>query len=327
MQTTVVGNYPKIPNRPRPARYRNAINKRDRGEISNDELAQVGDEVTIEVILEQIEAGVDIITDGQVRWDDDQSYVARTMDGVKIGALQRYLDTNTYYRETEIVGDVRPGTEPVLLRDWQFAQEHSSRPVKAIIPGPYTLATHSNDKHYRDRQELALAFASSLRVEVKALERAGCKHIQVNDPVIVFNKGDQDYQIFSEAMTHLLSGVSAETGVYTWFGDCSGILDKMQSLPVDVIGLDFVAGRGNWDALKRVRFEKKLGAGIVDARNTRLESLDQVADAIKRLQEFVPSDRLYVNPSCGLEYVPRETAFEKLKIMVEGAKRAEGVPA
>jgi 5-methyltetrahydropteroyltriglutamate--homocysteine methyltransferase len=72
MQTTVVGNYPKIPNRPRPGRYRNALNKRDRGEITNEELAEVANEVTIEVIQEQIDAGVDIVTDGQIRWDDDQ---------------------------------------------------------------------------------------------------------------------------------------------------------------------------------------------------------------------------------------------------------------
>jgi 5-methyltetrahydropteroyltriglutamate--homocysteine methyltransferase len=214
------------------------------------------------------------------------------------------------------------------VRDWKFAQENSTRPVKAIIPGPYTLAVHSNDKHYGNREKLALAFAAALRVEVEALEQAGCKHIQVNDPVIVFNKDQNEYQLFGNAITTILNGVNgAETGVYTWFGDCAGILDRMQTLPVDVIGLDFVAGRGNWDALKGVTFEKKLGAGIVDARNTRLETPDQVADAIKRLGEFVPPERLYVNPSAGLEYVPRETAVEKLRIMVEGAKRVEGVPA
>jgi 5-methyltetrahydropteroyltriglutamate--homocysteine methyltransferase len=78
--------------------------------------------------------------------------------------------------------------------------------------------------------------------------------------------------------------------------------------------------------MKHARFEKKLGLGIVDARNTRLESAEQISEAIKRVSELVPSDRLYVNPSCGLEYLPRETAFEKLKAMVEGVRRAEGVP-
>jgi 5-methyltetrahydropteroyltriglutamate--homocysteine methyltransferase len=328
MQTTVVGNYPKIPNRPRPARLRVAINKRDRGEITNEELSQVADEVTIEVINEQIEAGVDVITDGQVRWDDDQTYVTRGMKGVKIGALQRYLDTNTYYRETEITGDVQHGGEPLLVRHWQFAQQQSSRPVKAIIPGPYSLASHSLDKHYNDRGKLALAFAEALRVEVDALQAAGCKHIQVNDPVIVFRKSERDYEEFSAAIVRLLDGITgAETGVYTWFGDCAGILDRLVDLPVDVIGLDFVIGKENWNAIKRVSFGKKLAAGIVDARNTRMESPREVAEAIKRLGESAPPERLYVNPSCGLEYVPRETAFEKLKIMVEGARLAEGVPA
>lgn len=326
MQTTVVGNYPKIPNKPRPARYRNALNKRDRGEITNEELARVADEVTIEIIGEQTEAGVDIVTDGQLRWDDDQTYVARNFKGVKIGALQRYLDTNTYFRETEIHGDVGPADAPVLVKDWKFAQDNSSKPVKAVLPGPYTLAAHSLDKHYNSREKLALAFAAALRAEVDALLAAGCKLIQVNDPVIVFNKGD--YGIFSAAITRLLDGVSgAETGLYTWFSDCAGILDKMQSLPVDVIGLDLVAGKANWDALRSVNFEKKLGAGVVDARNTRMETPQQVAEAVKRLEGIVPEDRLYVNPSCGLDYLPRETAFEKLKIMVEGARKAEGVPA
>ena len=135
MQTTVVGNYPKIPNRPRPARLRQAINRRDRGEIPGEELARIEDEVTLELIQEQVEAGVDIVTDGQVRWDDDQTYVARRMSGVEIGGLQRYLDTNTYYREPEITGAVAL-QEPVLAKDWQFAQAQSAKPVKAIVPGP-----------------------------------------------------------------------------------------------------------------------------------------------------------------------------------------------
>ena len=325
MQTTVVGNYPKIPNRPRPGRLRNAINKRDRGDLSSEELLAVEDEVTAEVIEEQIAAGVDVVTDGQVRWDDDQTYVARRLGGVEIGGLQRYLDTNTYYRQPEISGAIK-FKEPALAAAWQFAQKKSSRPVKAIVPGPYTLATLSADKHYGDREKLALAFAEALRGEVEALAAAGCKQIQVNDPVIVFHK--DDYGTFHKAITKLLDGVSGvETGVYTWFGDCGGILAQMQELPCDVIGLDFEAGPGNWEALESATFEKKLGAGIVDARNTRLESASEVAEAVKRLSAAVPVERLYVNPSCGLEYLPREVAVEKLKVMVEGARQAEGVTA
>lgn len=327
MKTTVVGNYPKIPNKPRPGRLRNALNKRDRGELTDADVIKVQDEVTIEVIQEQIEAGVDIITDGQVRWDDDQTYVTRTMKGVEIGGLQRYLDTNTYYREPEVTGDIQPGGDSILARDWQFAQKNSGRPVKAILPGPFTLACLSVDKHYGSVEKLALGYVTALRAEVDALVAAGCKHIQVNDPIVVFRKDDAS--ILARAITKLLDGVSsAETGVYTWFSDAAGILPELLSTPADVIGLDFVWGKSNWDALKGANFDgKKLGFGIVDARNTRLESAKEIADAVARVTEIIPADRVYVNPSCGLEYLPRETAFEKLKAMTEGARLAEGVAA
>jgi 5-methyltetrahydropteroyltriglutamate--homocysteine methyltransferase len=327
MQTTVVGNYPKIPNRPKPARLRNAINKRDRGELSDEDLAQIADEVTIEAINEQIEAGIDVITDGQIRWDDDQTYVARHMYGVEIGGLQRYLDTNTYYRQPEITGDIKLG-KPVLTKDWEFAQKNSSKPVKAIVPGPYTLAALSLDKHYNNFDKLCIAFAEALRGEVDALVAAGCKHIQVNDPVIVHSSRQQQWKPFADGIEALLGGVSgAETGVYTWFGDANAILGKMLGLPVDVIGLDFAPGRKNWDAVKSVKFDKILGFGVIDGRNTKLESAKDVAEGIKRISQHVPADRLHVNASCGLEYVPRETAFAKLKALAEGARLGEGVPA
>jgi len=324
MQTTVVGNYPKIPNRPRPARLRVAINRRDRGEITNEELARIEDEVTIEVIQEQAEAGVDVITDGQVRWDDDQTYIARRLKGIEIGSLERYMDTNTYYRQPEVTGPIA-WESPILVRDFQFARENSPKPVKPVITGPYTLAALSLDRHYGSREKLAMAFAEALRHEVQALAAAGADRIQVNDPAIVHNK--DDVRIAVQALTLVLDGVSAETGVYTWFSDAAGVLEALLDTPASVIGLDFVAGPRNWEAIKGMRFDKKLGFGIVDGRNTRLESPQQVAQEIKRVNEYVPPDRLYVNPSCGLEYVPRETAFEKLKRMVEGARLASPVRA
>ncbi len=323
MKTTVVGNYPKIPNRPRPARLRNAINRRDRGEMSSEELARVQDEVTIEVVQEQVEAGLDVVTDGQVRWDDDQTYVPRKLAGIEIGGLQRYLDTNTYYRQPEVVGPLK-WLEPVLVRDFHFAAEHSEKPLKVIVPGPYTLAALSVDKHYGSREKLTLAFADELRNEVQALADAGAKMIQINDPVIVFHKDDA--ALFCRAISRMVEGVGAEIGVYTWFGSVAGILPQLLDLPVQVLGLDFVWGPDNWDALKDVRFDKKLGLGIVDARNTRLETPEQVGEAVHRAAEFVPADQIYVNPSCGLEYLPRETAFDKLRNMVEGVRLASGAP-
>ncbi len=324
MLTTVVGSYPKIPNRPRPARLRIAINRRDRGEITDEELARVQDEVTIEVIQEQAEAGVDIITDGQIRWDDDQTYFACRLRGVEAGGLQRYLDTNTYFRQPEVTGPVTwPG--PLLVRDYQFAAQHSPKPVKAVLPGPYTLAALSADMHYGSREKLAMAYAEALRQEAQALAAAGAQYIQINDPVIIFRK--DDIEVACRALTHVLDGLGGERGLYTWFGSAAGVLPRLLELPIEVIGLDFVAGPANWDALRQGRFDKKLGFGIVDGRNTRLETPQQISDALRRLWDCVPPERVYVNPSCGLEYLPREVAFEKLKRMAEGVRLAAGVPA
>jgi 5-methyltetrahydropteroyltriglutamate--homocysteine methyltransferase len=323
MRTTTVGHYPKIPNRPRPARLRQAIARLDRGEITAEELAQVQDEVTVEVIGEQVEAGLDLVTDGQIRWDDDQTYIARRLEGFEIGGLIRYFDTNTYYRQPKVVGPVR-WRQPILVRDYEFAARHSEKPVKALITGPYTLAALSTDAHYGDRRRLVLDLAEALRQEALALAAAGAPVIQVNEPAILRHK--EDAPLLQEALTRMLDGVDPEKALYTWFGDADGILPQLLELPVDVIGLDFVWGPGNWEALKRTVFTKGLGFGIVDARNTKMESVEEIVEQIRRVGEFVPTEKLYVNPSCGLEYLPREVAFEKLKCLVEGV-RAAGVGA
>lgn len=326
MKTTVVGHYPKIPNRPRPARLRQAIARFDRGEITAEELARVEDEVTIEVIQEQVEAGVDLITDGQIRWEDDQTHIMRRLAGVRIGGLIRYFDTNTYYRQPEVVGPIAY-QGPILVRDYRFATEHSPRPVKAILTGPYTLAALSLNSHYSSLRDLVLALAGELKNELCALAEAGAPVIQISEPAIVRRK--EDVRLLTEGIGKLLDGLPAqgrpEIALYTWFGDVDGILPALLELPVDTIGLDFVWGPSNWRALQGTAFTKRLGFGIIDGRNTRLESLEHISEQIHRVSEFVPPERLYVNPSCGLEYLPREAAFQKLKRMVEGVRRAQGV--
>src|SRR3990172_12184222 len=104
MIATVVGSYPKIPNLPRPARLRNAINRFDRGEMTEEELRRVEDEVTVEVLQEQAEAGLDLVTDGQIRWEDEQTYLARRLSGISLNGLIRWFDSNMYYRQPVVEG-------------------------------------------------------------------------------------------------------------------------------------------------------------------------------------------------------------------------------
>lgn len=324
MLTTVVGSYPKIPNRPRPAKLRAAIARFERGEIGLDELRRVEDEVTIEVIQEQVEAGIDIVSDGQIRWEDDQTYFARRMDGFTIDGLIRYFDTNTYYRQPMVTGTVQ-WRQPITVEDYRFAAAHSPRPLKALVTGPYTLAALSANEHYGSFGELVLALARELRQEVLALEKAGAPIIQVNEPAILKRK--EDFPLFRQALERMMEGVAAEVHLYTWFGDIEGLFPHIMELPFSAIGLDFVMGPANYEIIRRAPFTKKLGLGIVDARNTKLETVEEIVERIRRVTDVVALDSLYVNPSCGLEYLPRETAEAKLARMVAGAQRAQEVLA
>ncbi len=320
MITTVVGSYPKTPNRPRPARLRNAINRFDRGEITEAELREVEDEVTVEVIQEQADAGLDLVTDGQVRWEDEQTYIMRRLDGVSINGLIRWFDTNILYRQP-VIEDAVAWTEPITVADYRFAEKHSPKPVKAVLTGPYTLARLSRNDTYESLESLVLDLAAALNREALALQEAGAPLIQFNEPAILQHK--EDFPLLRSAFAPLTAGITAEKAIYLYFGDLDGIYPQVLDLPVDLVGLDFVTGERNYQLLHRTPFTLKLGAGIIDARNTRMETVDQVVDRLRDLARFVPPDRIHVSPSATLEFLPREVAEAKLRRMVEGVRKAE----
>jgi 5-methyltetrahydropteroyltriglutamate--homocysteine methyltransferase len=324
MIATVVGSYPKIPNRPRPARLRRAISRFDRGEIGREDLDRVEDEVTIEVLEEQAEAGLDLLTDGQIRWDDEQTYLARGLSGVSLGGLIRWFDTNMYYRQPVVEGAVS-WREPITVQDFTFATEHSDKPVKAVLTGPYTLARLSVDRHYGSVEALATSLAEALNQEARALQGAGPTFIQFNEPAILQHR--DDFASFANVCDRLVDGLTTETALHLYFGDADGIYPQILDLPFDLIGLDFVMGAANESLLRRTPFTKKLGLGIVDARNTRLESPEQIAERIRRLGDGVAPDEIHVSPSAGLEFLPREVAQEKLRRLAEGVRQAEGALA
>lgn len=321
MITTVAGNYPKIPDLPAPGKWRTAAERFQKGQIDKAAMDQVEDEVTLEAIADQVEAGIDLITDGQIRWDDTQTYFARKLSGFSINGLQRYFDTNIYYREPVAEAEVS-WTGPITVGDYEFARAHSRRPVKAVITGPFTLAALSRDHHYRDRRAYVQALADALNQEVRALQAAGAQVVQIDEPAIC--RFPEEYETFADAVRRVTHGVSIQTVLCTYFGDIAGMYPQVLDLPVDVIGLDFVAGYRNWDALDQAPFTKSLACGILDARNTRLESVDELVSAIRKITALVPPERVLVSPSAGLEFLPRSVAKRKLERLVEATRAAGG---
>jgi len=317
--TTVIGNYPKIPDLPAPGKWRSAVEKFQKGQIDEAALRTVEDEVTIDAIRDQVEAGVDLVTDGQIRWEDGQTPFARKLRGFSINGLQRYFDTNVYFREPVVEGEVA-WESPITVADYTFAKAHSARPVKPVITGPFTLAKLSRNTFYPTFRDLALALARALNAELKALEAAGAEVIQIDEPALLQHK--PEYATFAEAMGVLTAGARATLVLATYFGDVSGLYPQILDLPFAVLGLDFVAGYRNWEVVTSAPFTRSLMCGILDARNTRVETVDEVAAAIRRISRLVPLERLMVAPSAGLEFLPHGVARRKLRALVEGTRAA-----
>ena len=322
MITTVVGNYPKIGPGTKAPSLRNAISQFDHGRITIEQLHQVEKQVTQEVIQEQIDAGIDLVTDGHVRWDDGQTYFAQRIKGFGINGLIRYFDSNTYYRhpiaEGELVWD-----GPITVDDFTFAKTHSTRPVKAVITGPYTLARLSQQGRYPDLRSLVLDLSHVLNREALALQEAGAPVIQLDEPAILAHK--EDFPLLQEASEVVTRGISTKTELCTYFRDVSGLAPDLYHLPFQVFRLDFAWGPGNFDLLDGFPPDKELGMGLLDARNTRLEPVDEIVEAVRRVSTHVSLDRVQLSPSCGLDFLPRQNARQKLARMVEGARRVQEV--
>lgn len=324
MLVTGVGSYPKIGPPAKAPSLRAAIHRLDTGQIDHQEFRRIEDETTREVIQQQVEAGLDMVTDGQVRWEDGQTRFARGIKGFAIHGLIRYFDTNTYYRQPVPEGKLE-WQGPITVEDYRLAAASSPRPVKAVVTGPYTLARLSQSGCYGNTASLARELAQILNREALALQETGAPLIQFDEPAIV--KWKEDMALLEEVSHTVTRGLTTRTAIYTWFGDIASLAPGFFRLPFQVFGLDFVWGPANWEVLKHFPQNKGLGLGIMDGRNTRIEPVEELVEGIRRAARHVSLDRVHLNPSCGLEYLPRENAVKKLKRLSEAARRAREVLA
>jgi 5-methyltetrahydropteroyltriglutamate--homocysteine methyltransferase len=319
VETTVVGSYPKPPHEGSDFVLRRTLNALDKGAAAPDDVLRAQKELSREVIAEQEAAGIDIVTDGAVRWDDLVTPLARHMAGFEIGGLLRFFDNNVYYRRPVCTGRIE-WRGPATVEAYSFAASVATRPVKAVICGPVTFAHLCIDEHYGDQEAFVMAIAGVLAQEAFELEAAGAKHIQIDEPALLAAPEDLDIARRSlEVVTKDLRAV--ETTLATYFGDAKRLGSDLFSLPVDSFGLDLVAGPENAELIESLPPDKRLQAGVVDARDTRLEPIDELAHGIQRLVEKVGPGRFRVSPSCGLEFLPRDRAEAKLKRLSEAAKK------
>jgi len=317
MQTTVVGGYPKILD---DQLVRKTLWKVDReGESARPELEKALDTVTRSAIRDLEEAGIDVVSDGGIRWQDEVTPAFRGAQGCKITGLIRYFDTNTLYRQPVITGDLK-FDETAFSKEYTFATQSAKKPVRAIVTGPYTLAKCSLDEHYNSLEKLTLAIAGELTKQVKALEAAGAKQIHINEPFIL--QTPQDWELFKKAITQVTSGLKAEVTLYFSFGDFAKIFPKVAELNVARIGFDFTLTPNAKQIIADPAFKgKKLLAGIVDARNTKLETSEEISGWLKAITENFSASDVEIAPSNSLEFLPIDRCQPKVKNLVAVVSR------
>lgn len=312
MLTTVVGNYPKVAE----GAYGTKL-KWQRQELSGPRLEAASREVTRAVIQEQEQAGLDVLTDGQIRWDDLLRPIARGVDGFEVNGLTRWFNNNVLYRRPILLR--KPvWKRPILVEDYRFAAGCTRKPVKAVLPGPYTFAVQSEDRVYKRLRPFALKLAELLHQEAAALAEAGAPFIQFDEPAI--GCGKTDLTLAVDALTVAAKGLKTRVGVAVYFGSLDGALVALQRAPIAAIGVDVVSDPANLSALRRARLTRELVVGCLDARNTKLESISELHALFNVIKKIAPLDRVSVSPNCGLEFLPHPQALAKVQRLVEAVR-------
>ncbi len=290
-------------------------------------LEEAQDDATRLAVQDLERAGVDVVTDGEMRRESYSNRFATALDGVDLDdpgvALDRTGHENAVPR---VVGPICR-TRPVEVGDVEFLRSITARRIKITVPGPFTMTQQAQNDYYADDRSLALAYAEAVNGELRDLKAAGADVVQIDEPYLQARpEPAREYAI--EAINRALDGVEGETVLHTCFGYAHLVKNRLAGYPFlrelgDCIAthLSLEAAQPNLDpdVLRDVR-DKTIILGVLDLGSSEVETPDVVAGRIRRALAVVAPERLVVAPDCGMKYLPRERAFGKLEAMVAGAR-------
>ena len=316
LRTTSVGSFPK------PAYLKKARNAFARGELSKEELLELTKKATIETIHLQDELGIDILVDGEMYRGDMATYFAENFAGFEISGLVRSYG-NRYYRKPICVSEIKYKS-PITVDWWKRAQKLTTKPMKAILTGPYTMMDWSFNEFYATRSEFAKAMALALREEVKALIDAGATEIQIDEPAISVRP--EEIELAIESFGRVVKDLSAHFYTHICYGDFTKIYPKILELPVHQLDLEMAnSDMDMLDLFRKHKFTKEIGLGVVDSHSHVVEKKEDVKRRIRKTMEVIAPERIYVDPDCGMKTRTWEETKEKLRVIVEAVNeiRAE----
>ena len=316
--TAVVGSYAM------PAWLERAKNDYLHRRLTRHDLDEMHDAAVKAAIKDQETAGLDVISDGELRRDNMIDYFLEKLPGVDVdhGSKKFYYD----FYDAAVRG--RMPTAPLgLVADFQFLRRFTDRRTKISITGPHSLVKRIRNEGYPGEEALALDVARIVNLELRELVRAGATDIQIDEPY--YSGFPEDLAWGIRAVNALVEGVGARIGLHicygnrygkpSWEGSYRYLFPAILEARVDVLTLEF-ARRGEADVALFQEFGPAfaLGLGVIDVKTPEVESPAVVAERIRQALKFVPAERLSVNPDCGLMHLPRDVAFAKLVAMVEG---------
>ena len=295
-------------------------------------LEEAQDDATVWAIHEQERAGLDIVTDGEMRRESYSNRFATALDGVDMDNHGTALDRSGHPNPVpRVVGPIKR-RHAVQVRDVEFLRRHTNQPIKITVPGPFTMSQQAQDDYYGDPAALALAYAAAVNEEVKDMFSAGADYVQLDEPYMQA-RPDAARAYGREALERALDGVTGNTALHICFGYAAIIherpngysfLPELGDTSVQAISIETAQQKLDTSVLADLP-GKTIILGVIDLSTEFAETPEQVAERIRRGFAHVPVERVVVAPDCGMKYLPRNLAFAKMKAMVEGARvvRAE----
>lgn len=291
----------------------------ERKRASADDLTGAVAEDERRVIALQREAGLDYITDGQIRWQDLLRPLSDGIPGMHPGGIVRWFDNNTFYRRPVITETLRPTGKAVLAV--LNLNALAGLTWKAVLPSPFALAMLSENTSGRSANQVFDDASSVLRAEAQALAAAGCAYIQFNDPVLVTRAKAADVARARSALEKVTNGLQVRTALHTFFGDAGPWVGELLKFPVDEVGIDLYAGslNGSGGVGRGAAAGKTLLVGAMDGRNSLIEGVDAIVEQARRVRDRLGADDVALVPNCDLEFLPWDVAAAKTRRLGEAA--------